>query len=106
LETFVNELDSKLSGEVTTILMEEEQYVLHDWDRMDITVKRKDESIARIVNETILALRRFLITRKIDELSKEIKEMPSETDSHSTLEDIVDYLSLKNILSNKLNRVM
>ncbi len=106
METFVNELDSKLSGEVTTILMEEEQYVLHDWDRMDITVKRKDESIARIVNETILALRRFLITRKIDELSKEIKEMPSETDSHSTLEDIVDYLSLKNILSNKLNRVM
>ncbi len=106
LETFVNELDSKLSGEVTTILMEEEQYVLHDWDRMDITVKRKDESIARIVNETILALRRFLITRKIDELSKEIKETPSETGSQATLEDIVDYLTLKNILSNKLNRVM
>ena len=106
LETFVNELDSKLSGEVTNILMEEEQYVLHDWDRMDITVKRKDESIARIVNETILALRRFLITRKIDELNKEIKELPPETGSQATLEDIVDYLSLKNILSNKLNRVM
>ncbi|WP_026837636.1 DNA primase [Gillisia sp. JM1] len=107
LETFVNELDSKLSGEVTTILMEEEQYTLHDWERMDIMVKQKDASIARLVNETILALRRFLITRKIDELSKEIKEAePSVDGASSSLEDIVDYLSLKKILSNKLNRVM
>ena len=107
LDTFVNELDSKLSGEVTTILMEEEQYILHDWERMDIMVKQKDASIARLVNETILALRRFLITRKIDELSKEIKESASSVDgASSSLEDIVDYLSLKKILSNKLNRVM
>ncbi len=107
LETFVNELDGKLSGEVTTILMEEEQYILHDWERMDIMVKQKDASIARLVNETILALRRFLITRKIDELSKEIKEAtPSEDGASSSLEDIVDYLSLKRILSDKLNRVM
>ena len=107
LETFVNELDSKLSGEVTTILMDEEQYILHDWERMDIMVKQKDASIARLVNETILALRRFLITRKIDELSKEIKEAaPSIDGASSSLEDIVDYLSLKKILSNKLNRVM
>ncbi|HSM64345.1 MAG TPA: toprim domain-containing protein, partial [Gillisia sp.] len=107
LETFVNELDSKLSGEVTTILMEEEQYILHDWERMDIMVKQKDASIARLVNETILALRRYLITRKIDELSKEIKEAgPSEDGAPNSLEDIVDYLSLKKILSNKLNRVM
>jgi len=107
LETFVNELDSKLSGEVTTILMEEEQYILHDWERMDIMVKQKDASIARLVNETILALRRFLITRKIDELSNEIKEAePSADTASSSLEDIVDYLSLKKILSNKLNRVM
>ena len=107
LDTFVNELDAKLSGEVTTILMEEEQYSLHDWERMDIVVKQKNASIARLVNETILALRRFLITRKIDELSKEIKEtVPSEDGPSSSLEDIVDYLSLKKILSNKLNRVM
>lgn len=107
LDTFINELDSKLSSEVTTILMEEEQYILHDWERMDIMVKQKDASIARLVNETILALRRFLITRKIDELSQEIKEAkPSEDKASSSLEDVVDYLSLKRILSDKLNRVM
>ncbi|TVZ27272.1 DNA primase [Gillisia sp. Hel_I_86] len=106
LETFVNELDAKLSGEVTNILMEEEQYILHDWERMDIMVKQKDASIARLVNETILALRRFLITKKIDELSKEIKEASTVDGAPSSLDDIIDYFSLKKILSDKLNRVM
>jgi DNA primase len=57
------------------------------------------------VNETILSLRRFLISEKIDELSKEIKDKKPE-DPSATMEDIMDYLSLKKVLSNKLNRVM
>lgn len=105
LEIFINELDSELSTEVTTILMEEEQYSLHDWERMDIFVKAKDTTIARLVNETILALRRFLITQKIEELSQKIKESP-EVESKEILEDVMDYLNLKKVLSNKLNRVM
>jgi DNA primase len=105
LEIFINQLDSELSAEVTTILMEEEQYSLHDWERMDIFVKAKDTTIGRLVNETILALRRFLITQKIEELSQRIKASP-EVDSKEMLEDIMDYLTLKKVLSNKLNRVM
>jgi len=105
LDTFVNQLDSVLSAEVTTILMEEELYSLHDWERMDIFVKTKDTTIARLVNETILALRRFLITQKIDELSQKIKDS-HEVDSKEIIEDIMDYLNLKKVLSNKLNRVM
>ena len=105
LEIFINQLNSELSAEVTTFLMEEEQYSLHDWERMDIFVKAKDSTIGRLVNETILALRRFLITQKIEELSQTIKESP-ETDSKEMIEDIMDYLNLKKVLSNKLNRVM
>lgn len=105
LESFVNELDTELSSLVTTILMEEEQYVLHDWERMEIMVKTKDMTVARLVNETILALRRFLITQKIDELSLKINDSEEE-DPRKRLEDIMDYQSLKRILSNKLNRVM
>ncbi|MCJ7756833.1 MAG: toprim domain-containing protein, partial [Gillisia sp.] len=105
LEIFINQLDSELSAEVTTILMEEEQYSLHDWERMDIFVKAKDTTIGRLVNETILALRRFLITQKIEELSQKIKDSP-EGDSKEMLEDIMDYLTLKKVLSNRLNRVM
>jgi DNA primase len=108
IEKFMNELSPDLSGEVTTLLMEEEQYRLHEWDRMNIMVKSKDQTIARLVNETILALRRFLISKKIDELSNEIKESQGneEADSRESMEDIMDYLSLKKVLSNKLNRVM
>ncbi len=105
IEKFVNQLEPELSTEVTTLLMEEEQYRLHDWERMNIMVKSKDITISRLVNETILALRRFLISQKIDELSNQIKES-NEEDSRESMEDIMDYLSLKKILSNKLNRVM
>ncbi len=105
IEKFMNQLSPELSEEVTSMLMEEEQYRLHEWDRKNIMVKSKEQTIARLVNETILALRRFLISKKIDELSNEIKVAEGE-DSKESMEDIMDYLSLKKILSNKLNRVM
>ncbi|MFO7720813.1 MAG: DNA primase [Gillisia sp.] len=105
LDVIMNELEPELSSLVSTILMEEEQYVLHDWERMEIMVKTKDKSVGRLVNETILALRRFLITQKIDELSRTINESEEE-DPRKRLEDIMDYQSLKRVLSNRLNRVM
>ena len=105
LENFVNEMSAESSAEVTNILMEEEQYVLHDWERMEIFVKGKKQEIGRLVNETILALRRYLVNQKINELNADIKEVPPE-ESPVILQDIMDYIALKKVLSNKLNRVM
>ncbi|NJW54103.1 DNA primase [Salinimicrobium oceani] len=105
LETFINGLPPENASEVTSILMDEEQYVLHDWERMEIFVKGKKEGIGRLVNETILSLRRYLVNQKINELNREIKEVPPE-ESPGILQDIMDYISLKKTLSNKLNRVM
>ena len=105
LESFINEMPPENASEVTNILMEEEQYVLHDWERMEIFVKGKKEGIGRLVSETILSLRRYLVNQKINELNKEIKEAPSE-ESSGLLQDIMDYISLKKVLSGKLNRVM
>lgn len=105
LETFINEIPAENSSEVTNILMEEEQYVLHDWERMEIFVKNKEEGIGRLVNETILSLRRYLVNQKINELNREVKEASPE-ESPVILQDIMDYLTLKRVLSNKLNRVM
>lgn len=105
LETFINEMPAENSSEVTNILMEEEQYVLHDWERMEIFVKDKKAGIGRLVNETILSLRRYLVNQKINELNQEVKQAPAER-AQEILEDIMDYLSLKRVLSNKLNRVM
>ena len=105
VESLLNDIPPDSASEITSILMEEEQYVLHDWERMEIFVKDKKKSVGRLVNETILALRRYLVSQKIDELNKEIKEASAE-DSPNLLQDIMDYLSLKKVLSNKLNRVM
>lgn len=105
IETFVNELPPENASEVTSILMDEEQYVLHDWERMEIFVKGKKAEIGRLVNETILSLRRYLVNKKIHELNREIKEVPPE-ESPVILQDIMDYITLKKVLSGKLNRVM
>jgi len=72
---------------------------------MEIYVKDKDQTIAQIVSETILNLRRHLVSQKINELSNIIKEGGSEN-NESGLQEIVDYLSLKKVLSTKLNRVL
>ena len=105
LESFINEVSPENASEVTNILMEEEQYVLHDWERMEIFVKDKKAGISRLVSETILSLRRYLVSQKINELNNEVKEASPE-DSAGILQEIMDYLSLKRVLSNKLNRVM
>ncbi|HEY9184180.1 MAG TPA: DNA primase [Salegentibacter sp.] len=106
METFINEIDTEKASAITNILMAEEQYELHDWDRQNIFVKTKKETLSRLVSETILSLRRFLINQKIDELSSQVKTPDPETDSSAILQDIMDYLSLKKVLSDKLNRVM
>lgn len=105
LETFINAMPVENASEITNILMEEEQYILHDWERMEIFVKEKKQGIGRLVSETILSLRRYLVNQKINELNNEVKQASPE-ESQEILQDIMDYLSLKKVLSNKLNRVM
>lgn len=104
-ETFINDLHPDMATTVTHILMEEEKYALSNWERMEIYVKDKDQTIAQIVSETILNLRRHLVSQKINELSNIIKEGGIEN-NESGLQEIVDYLSLKKVLSTKLNRVL
>ena len=102
---FVNQLPTEMASTVTNILMEEERYTLHDWERKDIYVKDKNMNIAQMVGETILNLRRFLVSKKINDLSEILKsENPEEKESG--LQEIVDYINLKKILSNRLNRVL
>ncbi|RMA57680.1 DNA primase [Ulvibacter antarcticus] len=105
IETFINELQSDKASSVTDILMDEERYVLHDWEGKEIYVKEKKHTISQMVSETILNLRRYLVAQKINELSEEIKKQDADKREHS-LQDIVDYITLKKVLSEKLNRVL
>jgi DNA primase len=85
--------------------MEEERYILHDWERKEIYVKEKEQTIAQMVSETILNLRRHLVSQKINELSETMKQ-EDNTEKETGLQEIVDYISLKKVLSDKLNRVL
>ena len=104
-ENFINELQPEMATAVTHVLMEEERYLLHDWESKEIYVKAKDQTIAQIVSETILSLRRYLVSQKINELSETIKQ-DENIDKDLVLQEIMDYINLKKVLSNQLNRVL
>ena len=101
---FMSKLDQNMASEVTTILMEDERYMLDDWERKHIIPKEKTESIAQLVSQTILSLRCFLIDKKVAEYQQEtLTEKPN---SKVILEDVKDYLGLKMLLSRKLGKVV
>ena len=101
---FINGLNQDFAIEVTSILMDDEKYNLHDWERNNIITKGKEDSIAQLVTQTILNLRCFLIDKKVIEFKQ--KTLEPETDSRVIMEDVKDYLSLKMLLSRKLGRVV
>jgi DNA primase len=104
ITTFLNEQDQELVMDISSILMEEEKYRLHDWERKDIYPKDKSNSIAQLVSETILTLRCYLIKKRITSLQKDTEATTS--DNREILEEIVNYLQLNKLLNNKLNRVL
>lgn len=104
VNTFLSELDQDMVPEVSSILMEEEQYVLHDWERREIYPKQKKLGVAQLVGETILTLRCNLIKNRIQKLQERTQE--HDGDHTEILEEIVNYLQLNKLLNAKLNRVL
>ena len=105
VETFINDLEATQASLVSDILMDDEKHSLHDWERMEIYVKDKKTGVAQVVSETILNLRRFLISLKI----KDLIDSPVEAGAYkdrSVLETVKDYNTLHSILSEKLRRVV
>ncbi len=105
LGNFVNSVNPEIAGNITDILMNDERYNLHDWERKNIYPKEKSHSIAQLVNETILSLRCFLIDQKVSEFKQETLDNKSDI-NRNILEEVKDYSSLKMLLSRKLNRVL
>lgn len=106
VEMIINDIEESQAIKLTDILMEEEQYELHDWERHDIPVKTKDQGVSQYVTQTILSLRRHLVGKKINELLAEMKQVESETDRTDKIQEIMSYTSLSTILSDRLGRVM
>jgi DNA primase len=105
LKTFIDNLSSDLSTKVTSIVMNNDLYQLHNWQSKNVFVKDKQKKITQLVTESILTLRTLLINKKVSELSKKTKES-GDDQGEELLEEIVNYYQLKSLLSKKLNRVI
>ena len=103
-KNFINQLNQEGASTITSILMEDEKYNLHDWHRNNIVPKEKEHAISQLVSQTILSLRCFLIDQKVAEYKQET--LGDSTDGKSILEDVRDYVSLKMLLSRKLGKVI
>ncbi len=103
INSFMVDLDQEMIAEISSILMEDEKYTLHQWERKDIYPKEKKVGVSQLVSETILTLRCFLVKRRIAALQENTKEING--DHREVLEEIMNYLQLNKLLNQKLNRV-
>lgn len=104
IKEFIGQLNQEMAEEVTSILMEEERYTLHDWERKHIIPKTKLKTIPQLVNQTVLSLRCYLIDKKVQEYQNETTL--ENANLSGILEDVRDYLGLKMLLSRKLGKVV
>ena len=103
IDKYINELSEEQQLEVTNIVMDNEKYFLHDWEKNNIYPKRKKDTLAQLTIETVLNLRCFLIDKKVNGFRVEVKE--NQLDKNN-LEEVINYSKLKKLLSEKLNRVL
>ena len=104
-EQYLMQLSPELAQEVTTILMNEENMVLHNWEAQQIYVKQKNETISQYVTETILTLRWYLVNKIIDEIKTAVQN-ETAGDNSENLSMVIDYSKLVLNFSEKLGRVM
>ncbi len=104
IDQFINSVEPHEGALISDIVLEEEKYSLHRWDSQEIYVKLKSQSIPQMVSQTILYLRRFYITRKIEELAESTKQ-PGDT-IRDILVEIKDYQELNKLIAQRLNRVV
>mgnify|MGYP001170585447 CR=1 FL=1 len=104
LNNLIKKLSPNLSYIVSDVLMREELYKLHGWDKKNIFIKDKESNVSQLVVETILSLRKYLIDKKINELQLSIENSPEH--NKEVLSDVISYNQLKKVVSRKLNRVI
>lgn len=103
-QQFFDEGDAADGTLLSDLLMENEKYKLHNWDKKNIFVKQPEERIGQSVTQTILTFRRFLIGEKIQRLNEQMQN-DQKTDTH-LLEEINMYNELRQLVSKKLSRVV
>lgn len=108
IDIFLQQLTPELSTEITHILMQDEKYSLHDWERNEIYVKMKTSTVAQYVTDVILNLRRKLVDLKIEDLMGVMQQKTPDLEINTSelLQEVMEYQFLKRVISEKLNRVI
>ena len=106
LEKIMQQENPTLGKIISDILLADEVHQLHDWEKKNIFVKQRQSVVGQLVSETILTFRRYLIDQKIQSLLVEVEEKKSTELETEFLEEVMQYQSLKKLLSQKLNRVL
>jgi DNA primase len=85
--------------------MEDEKYIIGDWNKREVYVKPKthDKEVVKSVTDCILNLRRNLVNKKITELKNQLKEIELDNNQEH-IEMIMKYKGLEMMLSDKLGR--
>ena len=105
VDSFTANLQFEKAKIITDIFMEEEKYQLHNWERKEIYVKDKKQSVSQYLNETILHLRKLLIGKQISDFAENINQKEEE-EKRELLQNIHDYKKLEVMLSRKLETVV
>ena len=103
IDKFINELSEKQQQIVANLVMDNEKYSLHDWEKNNIYPKSKKATLSQLTVETILNFRCYLIDKKVDGFK--VQDNTNQI-NNSNLEEVVNYSKLKKLLSEKLNRVL
>ena len=103
IEKLVNHPDPNISMTVSDLLMNDEQHLLSDWEGKNIYVKSKEKQLPELVMKAIYNIRRILIEQNILEIKNNILNSENRRDD---LEMIKDYTSLKQLIFDKLDRVV
>ncbi len=105
IEKLTNHKNSEISAAVTDILMESDEikHPLSNWESKDIYVTETIKVLPKAVLDVVYRLRVALIGLKIKEL---LSEVSNDKVNNEALEEIMNYNTLKQMIFEKLNRVV
>ncbi len=103
IKTFTQHENQKVAQLASDIEMEEDKYVLSNWESRDIIVHPKETKISKQVTDIILNMRRALIDQKIKSTLKSIHEQSPEKEQ---MEEVKNYTNLRKLIFDKLHRIL
>ena len=99
--------DKVISEIVTNILMEDEKYSLSRWEEKGLYSPTKKQQLSRWINDALLNIRTILVTKKINQLQKEIQNIQTDRQIENQIkQEVMDYCGLKNTLCKFLTRIV